>query len=70
MKAVLYIIAFVLATGFANALNYGCPFMNNGYYGSGFMWLFNFILWALVIIALVLLIMWLIRQLQTNNRRR
>ncbi len=42
-------------------------------YGFGSMWLFGWLLMILVIVALVLLIMWLVKQLQINahnNRRK
>ena len=37
--------------------------------GYGYMGIFMMLIWALVIIALVLGIMWLIRQLQNPNQR-
>lgn len=37
--------------------------------GYGFMLIFMMIIWILVIIALILGIMWLIRQLQNPNQR-
>ena len=39
-----------------------------GYYGGG-MWFFGFITWLLVITALVLLIFYLIKQIQKPNRK-
>ena len=39
-----------------------------GYYGNG-MWFFGFITWALVVTALVLLIFYLIKQIQKPNRK-
>ena len=52
----------------------GYGMMSGFYSGFGFGWIFMFLIWALVIIALVLGIMWLIKQLQqpqqTRNGRR
>lgn len=38
--------------------------------GFGFGWIFMILIWILVIIALVLGIMWLVRQLQQPQKRR
>ena len=39
-----------------------------GYYGGG-MWFFGFITWILIVAALVLLIIWLAKQIQKPNRK-
>ena len=39
-----------------------------GYYGGG-MWFFGFITWILIVAALVLLIIWLVLQIQKPNRK-
>src|SRR3989344_2543768 len=51
---------------------YGMGGMMNWMYGTGFgfMWIFGMIIWIFIVIALVLFIMWLIRQLQTPRRKR
>jgi len=38
-------------------------------YGFGSMWLFGWLFMVLVIVALVLLIMWLVKQLQNPNNQ-
>lgn len=38
--------------------------------GYGFMWIFMMIIWILIVIILVLGIIWLMRQLQNDNRRK
>ena len=43
--------------------------MMGGYYSGSFMWIFGFVLWALVIVALILLIAWLMKQLQSRNKK-
>jgi len=42
--------------------------MMGGYYGG--MWFFGTIIWILVVVALVLLIIWLIKQLQEPRRKK
>lgn len=46
--------------------------MMSGFYGTGFsgMWMFGWIFMGLVVVALVLLIVWLIKQIQKPNIRR
>ena len=48
---------------------YGCP-MCSFFWGGGFgfMWIFMVIIWALVIIALVLGIVWLLQQIDHNKK--
>ena len=41
-----------------------------GFYGYGFMWLFGWIFMILVLVALILLIAWLIKQIQKPRRRK
>ena len=55
--------------GMMNGWNGGM--MNMMYnYGFGGMWLFGWLFMVLIIVALVLFILWLIRQLQTKDRGR
>ncbi|MDP4038980.1 MAG: hypothetical protein Q8P57_00135 [Candidatus Pacearchaeota archaeon] len=57
---------FLIFSGFRMAGFGGCGMM--GYWsGLGFMWIFMTIIWILVIVALVLGIIWLIRQLQNSG---
>ena len=48
---------------------YSCM-MGNWGYGFGGMWIFGFLFMTLILVALILFILWLIKQLQHNNRRR
>lgn len=51
--------------------NYGMGGMMNWMGGGyGTMWIFGSIIWILVIIALVLFIMWLIKQLQNTGKKK
>jgi uncharacterized membrane protein len=44
--------------------------MGNWGYGFGGMWIFGFLFMALILVALVLFILWLVKQLQNDNRKR
>ena len=71
----LVVIATVITISFASAQSnngYGCFgwSMMGGYNNFGFMWLFGMIFWLLVLVALILLIVWLVRQLQMPRRRK
>ncbi len=74
-KLLFMSLAVVLAmTGFALADvgDAGCGFggmgsMMSGAYGFGGMWLFGWVFSILVLVALVLLIAWLIKQLQKKK---
>lgn len=67
--AVIVIIAVVLLFLFGGFSMVGC---NNYGMGGGFgtMWIFGSIIWILIIIAFVLFIMWLIKQLQNTGKRK
>ena len=68
------VLSLVFVITFVSAQTYNCPMggyggMMSGTYGYGgaaFGWIFS----ILVIVALVLLIVWLIKQIQRPNRRR
>ena len=64
---VIVLLVLFLFGGFSGMMGWrgGYGMMGN-YFGSnfGFTWIFMLIIWVLVIIALVLGIMWLTRQLQ------
>jgi len=60
-------------SGYGRMMNYGYGMMGGSYgYGLGFgaMWLFGTLMMILVVVALVLLILWLIKQLQEPERGR
>jgi len=63
---VFSLIGLLLGTETVRA-DFGGYNMMGGYYGG--MWFFGFITWILVITALVLLITWLIKQIQKPNRK-
>jgi len=48
----------------------GYGMMGNWGYGFGGMWIFGFLFMTLILIALILFILWLIKQLQNDNRKR
>ena len=51
---------------------YGMHNMADWMYGTGFgfMWIFGMIIWILIITALVLFILWLVKQLESQNKRK
>lgn len=69
---VIVLIIFLIFGGFGmmGFGNYRYGMMNRFYpSGFGFMWISMSFIWILVIIALVLLIAWLVRQLQMPKHR-
>ena len=69
--------AMIILTGFVSA-NIGggaeegrCMMsqMMDGVYGFGFMWMFGWVFMALVIVALVLLVIWLFKQIQKTGHK-
>ncbi|NCN99400.1 hypothetical protein GW923_04455 [Candidatus Pacearchaeota archaeon] len=54
--------------GFNGMMNGGM--MGNWSYGFGGMWIFGFLFMTLILVALVLFILWLIKQIQTPERNR
>ena len=54
--------------GYRGMMNYRYD-MTRDSYGFGFMWIFGWLLMVLSIIALVLFIMWLVKQLQSSGGR-
>ncbi|MBS3092371.1 hypothetical protein J4466_03040 [Candidatus Pacearchaeota archaeon] len=44
--------------------------MGNWNYGFGGMWIFGFLFMTLILVALILFILWLIKQLQNDNKKR
>lgn len=61
---------FVGLTSFVSAHAGEDNFSHHGMMGSGFMWLFGWFFMILVVVALVLLIIWLIKQIQKPRRKR
>ena len=60
------VFLFLGMFGFVGMMNY-CM-MNS--LGFSYMWIFGFLFMALIIVALLLFILWLIKQLQNDNRRK
>jgi len=64
-------VIFVSLLSFVSAdADYGCGFVGGmmGSYGSSWMF-FGWIFWVLIFVALILGIIWLIKQIQKPNRR-
>jgi len=59
-------ILFFLFSGFG-MMGFGSMMGNYGFSG---MWIFGFLFMVLILVALVLFIIWLIKQLQTPSRGR
>lgn len=53
--------------GFGGMMGGGYGMMGNWGYGFGGMWIFGFLFMALILMALVLFILWLIKQLQKGR---
>jgi len=66
-------LLIILLFGGAGMMGFGRGYggMMSGYYGGfGFMWLFGVLIMILFVIALILFILWLIKQMQlTGNGR-
>lgn len=58
--------------GFGGMMGGGYGMMGNwGYgFGGGGMWIFGFLFMALILVALVLFILWLIKQLQDDKDKK
>jgi len=63
---VIIAILFFLFSGFG-MMGFGSMMGNYSFSG---MWIFGFLFMALILVALVLFIVWLIKQLQTPSRGR
>ena len=55
--------------GFGGMMGGGYGIMGNWGYGFGGMWIFGFLFMALILVALILFILWLVKQLQDDNKR-
>jgi len=56
--------------GFGGMMDGGYGMMGNWAYGFGYMWIFGFLFMALILVALILFIIWLVKQLQGDNDKR
>ncbi|MEK6875365.1 MAG: hypothetical protein AABX30_01645 [Nanoarchaeota archaeon] len=54
--------------GFGGMIGGGYGMMGNLGYGFGGMWIFGFLFMTLILVALVLFILWLIKQLQEGKK--
>jgi len=80
MKKIL--TSIITSTGFmqtvrADSSDYGClggwgmmGAGNWGVAGMGFMWFFGLIIWLLIVAALVVFILWMIKQLQEKKGKK
>ena len=53
--------------GFGGMMGGSYGMMGNLGFGFGGMWIFGFLFMALILVALILFILWLVKQLQSNN---
>ena len=60
------VFLFLGMFGFGGMMNGGM--MGNWNYGFGGMWIFGFLFMALILVALILFILWLVKQLQEGKR--
>ena len=56
--------------GFGGMMSGSYGMMGNLGYGFGGMWIFGFLFMALILVALILFILWLIKQLQEDKDKR
>ena len=56
--------------GFGGMMGGGYGMIGNWSYGLGGMWIFGFLFMTLILVALILFIIWLIKQLQEDNNKR
>ena len=75
MRKIISIFGVILvlmsfASAHAGEDDYSHHGMMDGMYGYGFMWIFGWLFMILVIVALALLIVWLIKQITSNNKRK
>ena len=56
--------------GFGGIMGGSYGMMGNWGYGLGGMWIFGFLVMTLILVALILFIFWLIKQLQHDNRKK
>ncbi|PIN94054.1 hypothetical protein COU56_03185 [Candidatus Pacearchaeota archaeon CG10_big_fil_rev_8_21_14_0_10_31_9] len=63
--ALVSILSLSLVSAQQNSGSYGCPGwgMMSGYYGYGSGFIFSWVFMVLITVALVLLIIWIVRQL-------
>ena len=54
--------------GFGGMMGGGYGMMGNCGYGFGGMWIFGFLFMTLILVALVLFILWLVKQLQEDKK--
>ena len=67
---IAFLLVFLISGLFGGMMDYnkyGYGMMGNLFGGFGFMWIFGSLFMVLVLIALVLLIAWLIKQLQNHE---
>ena len=69
---IIAVVAFLFLGmfGFGDMMGGGYGMMGNWGYGFGGMWIFGFLFMTLILVALILFILWLVKQLQNSGRSR
>ncbi len=67
---IIAVAAFLLLGmfGFGGMMGGSYGMMGNWGYGFGGMWIFGFLFMTLILVALVLFILWLVKQLQNDKK--
>ena len=65
---IIVVVVFLLFGMFGFGGWTGGCMMGNWNYGFGGMWIFGFLFMALILVALVLFILWLIKELQDGKK--
>lgn len=68
--AFLAVFVISLLSGMMSYNSYGIGMMGNFFGGFGFMWLFGWLFMILILVALVLFIIWMVKQLQPPQQSR
>ena len=64
------VFLFLGMFSFGGMMGSGYGIMGNWGYSFGGMWIFGFLFMTLILVALILFILWLVKQLQNDNKRR
>lgn len=66
---IITVLVLFLFGGFGGMMGGGYGMMGNWGYGFGGMWLFGVLFMSLILIALILFIIWLIKQIENSGKR-
>ncbi len=67
---IIVVLILFLFSGFGGMMGGGYGMMGNWGYGFGGMWFFGALFMALILVALVLFILWLVKQIQNNEKKK